>query len=497
MRTRLGRKVFKALRPKPCVMTRRGLLAGALAGGLAMPACADRGQDGLPIVVIGAGVSGLTAALTLQDLGATVEVYEASRRLGGRVHTVSDEFAQGVQTEYGAEFIDAAHTDMLALVRRFDLPLTALADAPAGPAPASAFYLAGSRQSGQRLTALLAPLRARLQRESQRLDEQGWRAQAALDALSVQDYLDQGPPLDPLALSLVQAAIRSEFGVEMAQSSALQLLDAGADFASADEEGAEREGAEAFTLTGGNQRLIEAMAAALRQPPQTGKRLAWLRGSLENGFDAIMLGGQVVRASQVVLALPPRALAGVRLDVALPQTLRAWLARLTLGQNEKAVFGFRGRPWRARGGFSAEAYGDWGFTTVWDSARSHPTVDGALSFFQGGSLAAAGLPADPALLAGLDRFVPVSPTFNGRAHRTAWGTDPMSGGGYLSLGPGQRTDPERPRWEESHTDHAVRPVVHEGVAFVGEHLSEEFYGFMNGAAQTGRLAAHWLLNRRR
>jgi monoamine oxidase len=32
--------------------------------------------------------------------------------------------------------------------------------------------------------------------------------------------------------------------------------------------------------------------------------------------------------------------------------------------------------------------------------------------------------------------------------------------------------------------------VHEGrLVFAGEHLSDEYYVFMNGAAQTGRLAA--------
>ncbi|HVK99770.1 MAG TPA: FAD-dependent oxidoreductase, partial [Dongiaceae bacterium] len=27
----------------------------------------------------------------------------------------------------------------------------------------------------------------------------------------------------------------------------------------------------------------------------------------------------------------------------------------------------------------------------------------------------------------------------------------------------------------------------------GEHTSDDYYGFMNGAAQTGRLAAQWIL----
>jgi monoamine oxidase len=33
------------------------------------------------------------------------------------------------------------------------------------------------------------------------------------------------------------------------------------------------------------------------------------------------------------------------------------------------------------------------------------------------------------------------------------------------------------------------------LAFAGEHLSDEFYGFINGAAQTGRLAAELVIRR--
>jgi monoamine oxidase len=38
--------------------------------------------------------------------------------------------------------------------------------------------------------------------------------------------------------------------------------------------------------------------------------------------------------------------------------------------------------------------------------------------------------------------------------------------------------------------------VHVGnLVFAGEQLSDEYYGFMNGAAQTGRLAAQVILRR--
>lgn len=39
------------------------------------------------IAIIGAGIAGLTTALTLQDAGFASMLYEASERLGGRIHS--------------------------------------------------------------------------------------------------------------------------------------------------------------------------------------------------------------------------------------------------------------------------------------------------------------------------------------------------------------------------------------------------------------------------
>ncbi len=39
------------------------------------------------IAVVGAGIAGLNAALTLQDAGLSCTIYEASHRIGGRMHS--------------------------------------------------------------------------------------------------------------------------------------------------------------------------------------------------------------------------------------------------------------------------------------------------------------------------------------------------------------------------------------------------------------------------
>ena len=46
-----------------------------------------RVHDGTSVAVIGAGISGLFAARTLQDHGMTVKVFEKGRGVGGRMST--------------------------------------------------------------------------------------------------------------------------------------------------------------------------------------------------------------------------------------------------------------------------------------------------------------------------------------------------------------------------------------------------------------------------
>ena len=105
-------------------VTRRTFVQGAagVAAGLAFtrPALA-RNRAGRKVVVVGAGLAGLTAAYELRAAGFDVTVLEARHRVGGRVWTVRSPFSGGQHAEAGGEFIDTGHRNLLAYLRTFGL----------------------------------------------------------------------------------------------------------------------------------------------------------------------------------------------------------------------------------------------------------------------------------------------------------------------------------------------------------------------------------------
>ncbi len=70
------------------------------------------------ILVVGAGVAGLAAAVQLAEAGCNTTVLEAGDRVGGRIHTVVE---GDVPAELGAEFVHGKPPELLTLLRELGL----------------------------------------------------------------------------------------------------------------------------------------------------------------------------------------------------------------------------------------------------------------------------------------------------------------------------------------------------------------------------------------
>lgn len=73
------------------------------------------------VIVVGAGMAGLTAAYELQRAGHDVTIIEAQQRVGGRVYTVRDVFSPGLYGEFGAMRIPRTHDLTMAYIDKFKI----------------------------------------------------------------------------------------------------------------------------------------------------------------------------------------------------------------------------------------------------------------------------------------------------------------------------------------------------------------------------------------
>ena len=83
-----------------------------------MLASAGAGSFEVDVVVVGAGVAGLSASRALRAAGASVLVLEASARIGGRAWTERPPLLRGVAFDHGAQWLHKAESNPLVPLAR-------------------------------------------------------------------------------------------------------------------------------------------------------------------------------------------------------------------------------------------------------------------------------------------------------------------------------------------------------------------------------------------
>ncbi|PSN11775.1 FAD-dependent oxidoreductase [filamentous cyanobacterium CCT1] len=449
------------------------------------------------IAVVGGGIAGLSAAYHLQKLGLTATVYETKAQVGGRMQSRDDRVVPGLVNDLGGCFVNSDHEDLLSLIDELGLTVFDRSTAIKDDVPATAFYFEGRPIPEADLIAALGPIADQIGQDADLLEEDfDWYA-TIFDALSVADYLDLHSDKIPegYVRALLETTIRTEYGVEPEASSALQLLfnlptvADGVEPISSDE---------AFLVQGGSGLVPVALAAKLDSQVRTGWRLEGLRSTL-TGYQLTFNRG-TVEADYVVLALPCAALRQVDLQVELPTGLERFIREVNLGRNEKVFAGFSDRTWHQPTGFTTDAWADQGYSALWeDTQRQSEFRQGVLTFYLGGD--EAHLSGDkatekgPQFVDALKQHIPTLGSPVERFYRTYWGQDRDIGGGYTSFKPGQYTEFSGYLYIESDDPDERQDVAVGNLVFAGEQFSDEYYGFMNGGAQTGRLAAEVVASR--
>ena len=480
---------------------RRFLKAGAIAAGASLasvtPGCLlprfGAGRISPRVVIVGGGLSGLSAAYRLKKRGHRALVFEASSRVGGRVWSSKNAVADGVVTELGGEFIDSNHKDLLSLVSEFNLGLIDTRARSERGLTRDTYFFDG-RSIGERdVIEAFRPLAARMESDLNRVgdvvDHEHPDADGGFDGMSISAYLDR-VGADGFMRKLLEVAYVSEYGLDAEEQSALNLLLLIGTDTRGDRFDVYGDSDERYKVRGGNQSVTDTLAARLDGAIELGHRLEAverigesyrLTFAVENG------AARDVDADFVVLALPFTMLRNVDLRIDMPDVKRRAINELGYGTNAKVVVGMRRPLWRDQS-LSGNVLSDEPFQCAWDSSRLQGASEAAMTLYSGGAegvRVGAGSPREQSrrLLPGLDRALPgVAAAALDRVVRFHWPSYPFSKGSYSCYRVGQWT-----------TFGGAESTPIERLHFVGEHTSTEFQGFMNGAVQSGRAAAESIL----
>jgi monoamine oxidase len=441
------------------------------------------------VVVIGAGLAGLTAARELAGRGLSVCVLEARDRVGGR--TLTEDIA-GRRFDMGAQWLGPTQTRMAKLVAEFGLETF-----PTHHKGRKILEVGGKVSQYKGTIPSMAPHRLlmlnsvinKMEKLAKKVPADApWDAPDAAerDAITVESLLRSRAPSKAVR-GVIDAAVRVIFGADPSDISLLYFL---------------------FYLRsgGGLMRLVEIENGAQETRFVDGAQAVALRMS-EGLGDAVVTGAPVraireddggvnvhgddieVRARFAVVAVPPPLAARITYEPSLPPERDSLMQRHPMGATTKSHVLYDEPFWR-QDGLSGEAVCASGpFDVVFDNC-SHDEGQPALLVFTCGSRAhaLAKMGADErrrTIVEGLAR------TFGERAGHPVdyvekdWAADEWTRGcptGFMT--PGALT--------------AFGPALREPVGrihWAGTESARQWAGYMEGAVESGDRAASEVLAR--
>jgi len=463
-----------------------------LSSGAAFPV----GKSGKRVVVLGAGLAGLTAAWELDQAGHEVVVVEAQARPGGRVRTLREGFSPGLSAEAGAMSFSDSYQHLLHYVRLFQVPYASLATAAVRSASISTLYhLRGKRLRLPPGGTVDWPFD--LTAEERALGPGGILGKYLLPVLDAADA-----PAPPAALpdwvrpydrkTLLQLA-----GERGASRGARELIRTTAWFADArDGESAAAtllsdlslfyRGQTAYGFPGGSDALPLAFASRLRGQLQYGTEVV----RIEHGGERVQI---VVRsrdrldrltADRVVCALPFSVLRRVEVSPPFSASKDEVVSGLEYRPVTRVYLQVRRRFWASEG-VSGGAMTDLPIGQV----QEHPILpigtEGERALLEAHARGDAAVALDAMsedqrlrfVLAEMEKVHPHVGEYFEAGQSKSWQDDPWARGAYTSFRPGQMA-----AWLPA----SARP---EGrIHFAGEHTSV-FPATMEGAIASGVRAA--------
>jgi monoamine oxidase len=449
------------------------------------------------VAVVGAGLAGLHCAWRLRQAGVDVHVYEALSRVGGRLLTARDIFVgSGISNnreeaicELGAEFVGSFDATMHALAQELGLVLDDVSAVPNG--------FTGRRYISNGVRVEESKLREELDLALPGIEaavRSAGEERVLIDNTTLESWISKNLAEYPNLKALLPGIFRAEFGVEPSQLSALHLLSLAGDpgdsqvfqlFNRREPRYRAARGTGGDAVPGMDQfaTKIQANLPGRVHLDSRLRRVVPRGGGYALVFEQPNGTGFEIEAEHVVFAIPFSVLREVDLSaLPLSQAKREIIAKLGYGTSAKFAGLFGTRVWRERALTGAVI--DDG-RQLWDATLNTREL-GVLAAVVGGKEGLTSGANDADAL--FDRLLPdLNLAFDGMitrpssAVRVNWPAARFARGSASAYRPGQ--------WAQRGTEGRREGALH----FCGEHCSLDFAGRLEGAAETGALAAAEIL----
>lgn len=452
-----------------------------LASGFGIAACSPRRADA-GVIVVGAGLAGLNAAILLQDQGLDVLVLEASQRAGGRVHTL-DKLAG--HPEAGGSEIGADYARVLDMLTRIGKPdMVAWLDQVD---PNAALNIGGTMiavkdwptssqnrlAAGERALPPIALTKFFLPKSSPLADLASWLEPAAreFDVPFGAWLKQQGAGDEALRLISRQVPSATLDGTSTLWMLRNQRIEKAAGGIAA-----------LRRIKDGASRLPEGMAALLKREIRFDVPVVGIRSS-PDGVEVKDSHGKVHRASYAVCTLPMSMAREILFEPALPALQSEAFAKIPQGDATSVFFNIKAPYWDEDG----MPAGFWSDRTGW-VLRYNTAAGSYLWMFKDGSSNAAWRALDDAtiLAQATGELTTARPSTRGRIEASGvfnWSRYP-----WLRGGNGYRAPGDISRYAN------VMANAHDRIHFAGVDTAVMSAG-MEGAMESGERAALEILQR--